>query len=184
MAHVEVVVPVFVLELVEGARVVGRRIRSVGAARGPVALAERVLHVHRKALRRATVQGEHQRVVAVMAAAGLEIDLGVRILDTSDLSGRIASDDRELANDERCVCRVRVRDDLGDLVRNAAQEQIAPLAAYIRCGCAERSAQILLDRRGVLVHLLWNRVVAVRTRAADSCGCSGCPRSWRPAVPG
>ena len=68
-----------------GARVVGRRIRSVGAAGRAVALAERVLHVHREPLRRPAVQGEHQRVVAVMAAAGLEVDLGVRVLHAGDV---------------------------------------------------------------------------------------------------
>ena len=66
-----------------------------------------------------------------MPAAGLVVDFGVRILHAGDVARGVALHDRELADDERGVRRVRVRDDLRDLVRDAAQEQVVALAADV-----------------------------------------------------
>jgi hypothetical protein len=52
-----------------------------------------------------------------------------------------------------------LRDDVRDLVGHAAEEQIASLAAHVARRRGEATAQLLLQRPGVLVDALGNRIL-------------------------
>src|SRR4030095_1413372 len=70
-------------------------------------------------------------IVVVVPAAPLVIDLGEGIQHRWILSGAIFGNDRELTNDDGCVCRIDVRSDCDNLISNASQEEVSSLAADI-----------------------------------------------------
>ena len=102
VADVEVVVAVVVVELARArARCWPRSAPRSSRPVLPRLLPSVYCTFSAEAVGRAARQRQHHRVVAVVAAAGLVVDLGVRVLHAGDVAGGVALHDRELADDER-----------------------------------------------------------------------------------
>src|SRR5262249_55244249 len=89
-----------------------------------------------------------------MASAGLVINFAVW-----PENARAAVVDVELANDDAALSRVWVCPDSDDPVRNAAYEEVPPLASYISRRCHKSAWQFLLYGCVVGIDSFRNRIV-------------------------
>ena len=179
VAHVEEVVAVLVgvpvgvigpvgRPLGREARRIARRPRLVRPARRALAVRQRVLPVQREAVaatggsapaaarcscrcRRSSCSRLRRRGSARWKCVEPGQRIPVPVVPLAQVT---------MANSRTTVAADRaVRLHADDLVRDAAQEQIASLAADVGRGRRHPAAEILLHRRRVLVHLLRQRVV-------------------------
>src|SRR5262245_7438052 len=158
LAHVEVVIAVVIVEVRNSASVVARRYGFVRASTVAAAGRVGVLRIERHAGVEASPQRSLEGVVAVVPAGGFVIDFGERILNQR-IQAWPGRDDGEFANDNRGAARSDAGKYLPNLVSHAAQEKIAPLAAYISKCQRHFGWQFLLDRNRVGVNALRHFII-------------------------